>query len=483
MIGTIARKEFVETMRDGRFRLMSGALLVLLLVALVTGLLNVREHRRAVAAAASSESETWLSQGERNPHSAAHFGRYAFKPTPALAYADRGLDPYLGGTVWLEAHAQNPFGLRPAEDRTALQRFGDLSAGFVLQILIPLFVILLSFGAFAGERERGTLRLLLASGARSRDLVLGKSAGFLAALSFVLVPAALLAGGLFGLGFPSGAADPAAVSGSEQMVRFALMAAIYLAYALVFLALALATSALSRSSRTAVTVLLAFWVVSTLIVPRFAADVAERMHPTPSPAAFQEQITEATANGLPGDGNAQERRQQVERETLERYGVATLEELPVDYAAISLQASEEYGNKVFDHFFGQLWQTYESQGRIHRMASVLSPLMAVRSISMGLSGTGLEGHRHFATAAELHRREFVEYLNQDMAENGVGESFGYMADRDTWAAAPAFNYQPPDLPFVLRSNQLSLILLALWLVLAASVAWRFSSRVAVESAP
>ena len=110
MITTVAKKELTETLRDGRFRWMAGVLIVLLLAALLTGMASVRETRNAVAAAEAAEGETWVGQGDRNPHSAAHFGRYAFKPTPPLAYVDRGLDPYLGGTVWLEAHWQNPFG-------------------------------------------------------------------------------------------------------------------------------------------------------------------------------------------------------------------------------------------------------------------------------------------------------------------------------------------------------------------------------------
>ena len=76
-----------------------------------------------------------------------------------------------------------------------------MSAGFVLQLLIPLFVILLAFGAFAGERENGTLRQLLAAGARPSGLAAGKALGLTAALSLVLVPAAICAAVLYMVGF------------------------------------------------------------------------------------------------------------------------------------------------------------------------------------------------------------------------------------------------------------------------------------------
>ena len=59
-------------------------------------------------------------QPKKNPHSAAHYGVYAFKPKSPLALVDTGIDPYMGVAVWLEAHKQNEFKYRPAQDRTAV---------------------------------------------------------------------------------------------------------------------------------------------------------------------------------------------------------------------------------------------------------------------------------------------------------------------------------------------------------------------------
>jgi ABC-2 type transport system permease protein len=37
--------------------------------------------------------EQWLHQGVKNPHSAAHYGVYAFKPKMPLSLVDQGVDP------------------------------------------------------------------------------------------------------------------------------------------------------------------------------------------------------------------------------------------------------------------------------------------------------------------------------------------------------------------------------------------------------
>jgi ABC-2 type transport system permease protein len=128
------------------------------LVALVAGRRHHVDVSRQHALAAQATRAQCLNQEKKNPHSAAHDGVYAFKPKSPLAIVDTGIDPYMGVAVWLEAHKQNEFKYRPAQDRTAVQRFGEMTAAEVLQVLAPLFIVLMTFAAFAGEREQGTLR-------------------------------------------------------------------------------------------------------------------------------------------------------------------------------------------------------------------------------------------------------------------------------------------------------------------------------------
>ncbi|MXY30264.1 MAG: hypothetical protein F4Y48_03535, partial [Gammaproteobacteria bacterium] len=140
----IVRKEFTDVLRDGRFRWCSVLVGALLLVSLGHGWVQARNAQQEHAAAQATARDHWESQGEKNPHSAAHYGIYAFKPRLALSFVDEGVDPYTGTSVWLEAHRQNDFLLRPAQDATAPQRIGALTAAQVLQHLVPLLIILLT---------------------------------------------------------------------------------------------------------------------------------------------------------------------------------------------------------------------------------------------------------------------------------------------------------------------------------------------------
>ncbi len=122
MILSIARKEFIDTWRDGRFRWAAAIIVGLLGVALLLALQQVQRARSERTAASALERENWLNQGQKNSHSAGHYGVYVFKPLPPLAMLDRGIEPFVGTTVFLEAHRQNQAAFLPAQDATAIDK-------------------------------------------------------------------------------------------------------------------------------------------------------------------------------------------------------------------------------------------------------------------------------------------------------------------------------------------------------------------------
>ena len=468
MIQRIAKKEALEMVRDGRFRAAAAIVGALLLVALLTGLSQQRNRTEEVATAERLDRQVWGGQGAKNPHSAAHYGVYAFKPAPPLSFADRGLAAYVGETVWLEAHWQNLASHRPAEDRTALQRFGELTAATVLQLLLPLVIVLLAFSAFSGEREGGTLRQLGSLGVPGRALALGKAIGVAGALALILVPAAAIGALVLALTGPG--------EWTTTLGRGALMALGYVLYLSAFLGLSLAASALLGSSRLALVALLGFWILNGLALPRVVADLSERLHPVPTATAMWAAMREDLESGIDGHNPADARESALEKRTLAQYGVAKVEDLPVSFAGISLQAGEEYGNQVFDKHYGALWDAYAGQSRVHLAAAAFAPFLAIRSWSMGLAGTDLAQHRHFVTAAEGYRRELQRFLNGEMTRSAKGLDFGYRADPAFWATAPRFVYAPPSLAVVVRQQAGALALLALWALGAASAAVWAASR-------
>jgi ABC-2 type transport system permease protein len=465
----IARKELREQLRDGRARTVGVIVTLLLAASLISGWRQSREFREQQRIADVVAREQWENQGEKNPHSAAHFGTYAFKAPTLLSSLDRGVDAYLGVAVWIEAHKQNPFLFRPAEDATEVARFGELSAASILQTLVPLVLILLTFSAISGERENSTLKQLLSLGISGRTLFCGKALGIAGALALLFAPAMAL--GIVTLAWQN---SPAVVV--DGAIRLCLLTICYLLYFGIVIGVALLVSAQASSSRVALVILLACWIGNCLIVPRLAADLSERLYPTPSGEEFWDAIEREMKDGVDGHDPASARTEELKQQVLKQYGVMKVEDLPVNFTGLALQAGEEFGNRVFNRRYGELWTLYDRQNRVHRSLTLFAPLNALRPLSAGLAGTDFASHRQFAVAAETYRRMLNKRMNETLAYNSRGNSFGYEAGSDLWKATPKFEYAAPGFGTVFRQQAWNLALLSAWFVLVWLVLLRVAGR-------
>jgi ABC-2 type transport system permease protein len=456
MIKTIARKEFTELLRDGRFRWTALIVFALLLVSLGLGWKNYTTVKREKDAAQADSRKTWENQGERNPHSAAHFGVYAYKPKQPLSLVDSGLDNFSGSSIWVEAHYQNPARNRPIEDATALQRFGELTAAGVLQLLLPLLIIFLTFDAFAGERTSGTLRQVLSLGVPRLQFVAGKMFGVLAALMLLLIPAVLI--GVAALALASANADLLA-----SLPRFALMCVGYLLYFVAFIGIALTISAIAATPRVSLVMLLGFWIASCLLIPKLANDIALNSIKTPTGTNFWEAVKKDLKDGIDGHNPADKRTKELEAKILAQYGVTKKEDLPINFSGISLQASEEHANTVYDKHFGELKNLHLAQERLQSLFGIISPFLPARGFSMSMAGTDLRHQQHFTDAVEQYRRDLQKMLNDDLAYNSNAKTAAtYRANRTLWEKTPEFQYASPAVNWALGNQILNLILLLFW---------------------
>ena len=457
MVRIIARKEMLEMSRDGRFQAAATTVFLLLVGALLLGWHHQAQVATQHESARQATRKQWLQQGEKNPHSAAHYGVYAFKPKSPLALVDRGVDPYVGVAAWLEAHRQNEFKFKPAQDSTALARLGELTASTVLQLLLPLLIILLTFPVFASERETGTLRQLLSLGVRPADLAAGKALGVVGSLSLICIPAALIGVAALSFSSPSYGSNDIAARGTWLVF-------VYLLYFGIFLVVSLAVSAIAANARQALLVLLAFWLVNGVVVPKLVTGIARTIYPAPSAAEWSESIQ--------GDlqRDSEKRLQDLRTKLLAQYRSDTVDKLPVNFAALATQDGEEHGNAVFDEHYGRLWKLYEQQYRVHRTGALVTPMLAMNSLSMGLAGTDFAHHADFTRAAEAHRRSLNRQMNLEIAYNQKDPGAVYIRGRDLWSQVRELDYAPPPISEVLKAQTSTLMILLVWFLAGCGAA-------------
>jgi ABC-2 type transport system permease protein len=462
MLPHVIRHEIRDVCRDGRFLWAAALVGLLLIVALLTGWTYQRDVAGEHASAERLTRDAWLAQSARDPHTAAHYGAYAFKPRGPLTLFDSGINPYSGVAAWLEAHKQNEFQFRPAQDRASVARLGQATAAATLQYLVPALIILLAFTKFAGEREDGTLRQLAATGVSARVMATGKALGVSAALAMVLVPAALA--GATALVLASG---PAAIS--QSLLRIVVLAAVYGLYFSVWVALGLSVSAIARRSSHALAVLLAFWVFNAVIAPRATSDVSRRLYATPTAFAFAAGVHHDTYDGLPVHDYNVRRAVALRERLLRTYNVSRVEDLPVNFRGMDYLEREAHSNAVWDRHYAALWTAFDRQTAVHHMAGWVAPLMAVRALSMALAGVDIFHHRDFAMEAEAYRRRLVLAMNSALAYGAGSQKLGaYTADASLWSSVGPFAYRQPDITWALGHVRTEIGALAVWALLVCS---------------
>jgi ABC-2 type transport system permease protein len=176
---------------------------------------------------------------------------------------------YMAITSLRDTTAEDPFLLLKlfTVDRAPLPSFVG-----ILGFLIPLMAIGLGFDAINGEHNRRTLSRILAQPIYRDALLAGKFIASLATLAISLVCLWLLVVGLgvLFLGVPPS---------WEEIARSLIFLVISIAYAGVWLALAMLFSVIFRSPATAALLSLGVWLFMTLLWPMISPVLAQMISP------------------------------------------------------------------------------------------------------------------------------------------------------------------------------------------------------------
>ncbi len=455
MIGPLARLELAVLRRDARawWSLVALALLILLsYVAIAEQAARVDEDKRSVAAA---ERARWVGQGEKDPHSAAHYSIFAFKPAPALSGLDSGVEPFVGQSVWLEAHHQNDMLYRPQQNASLLQRIGFASPAALITSFGPLIVFLLAFTLVAQDRERGTMRLALGTAVHPRVIVAAKAfAVWSAACALLVLPVAALSLAWLGI---SGALT------NDVLLRTLGWTAIMAAYLALLAAVGIAVSLWARNARLALAGLFGLWILFALALPRVASGGVDAARPLPSSQAVRQQIAEAAPAFWSDAQNAQSR-----AALLKRHGVSRIEDVPNPRMA-ELDLRERHSHQVFDRLLGGFYDKVAGQDRLFGSLGILSPVIAAQTSSASLAGTDFSHHRDFIDTAEQYRRDLVNAMNADGMAHRAHGTERHINDERLWSQIPEFAYRAPPLGARMATALPAVVALIGWLGLATFV--------------
>ncbi len=274
MIGIVFKKEMLSHLLSQRF---AACTILAVVLILANGVLTTQTYvhkkasyftQRATEDSKLHEityysvlgSDWWMvPNGMPKPRAAPRALR---APRPLEAFA-RGAERQLGQAVRVllfevpyQAAEVSPF--QSSNPYLAIFAFFDMV--YIFQLVLGLLAILIASETISGEKEDGTLRLMLSTNVSRAQVLAGK---ILAGLTTLAIPTAL---GFILLTILLLGTEQIDV-GAGEWVRLGLLFALSLLYLLVFYLIGLAISCATHRSATSLVVALFAWALLAIVLP------------------------------------------------------------------------------------------------------------------------------------------------------------------------------------------------------------------------
>lgn len=464
----IAKEEWRLMLRE-RVALVGLLLFTLLSVTASLTAWEARHTANAERARYQAQADTEFdAQPDRHPHRMVHYGHFVFRSLNPLAAFDAGIDAYTGHTLFLEGHRQNSANFGDVRQSSLLLRFGQLTPAFVLHVLAPLLLIFMGHGAVARERQSGTLRILLTQGVRPGQIVLGKLLALGAVAGAMLLPCAL-------------ALIWTTASAQAPAVLTAMLIMTYAGWLLLWTLVVVGFSVVFPRRRDALVGLLAVWAVMVILFPRLASDAAKVMHALPT--RFESDIAVARDLAALGDSHNPDDPYfaAFRKKVLESYGVANVEDLPVNYKGMLGMEGERMTSELFNRYAAAVFEMQARQSGAVDSLGWLSPAIALRRASMTIAGTDLSSYRSFLEQGERHRYNLVQALNRLQAEHlsyadDRNPAKQNRIDRAHWHDFPEFRHEASPAGPRLRAAAQPIGVLLVWLAALCALVALASQR-------
>ena len=273
MIGIVFKKEMLSHLLSQRF---AACTILAVVLIIANGVLTtqtyvhkkasyftqraIEETKRHEVAYYSALGSDWLHTTLENIPKAAPRALRAPRPLEAFAQGD---EQQLGQAVKVllfevpyQAEEVSPF--QSSNPYLAIFAFFDVV--YIFQLVLGLLAILIASETISGEKEDGTLRLMLTTNVSRAQVLVGK---ILAGLTTLTIPTAL---GFILLTILLLGTEYIEV-GASEWARVGLLFALSLLYLLVFYLIGLAISCATHRSATSLVVALFTWALLAIVLP------------------------------------------------------------------------------------------------------------------------------------------------------------------------------------------------------------------------
>lgn len=458
-IKRIAINEIRDATRDGRLLFLSISLWIVAISSLYIGFLYYKHTQNDKISSQKEVREIWLNQSIKHPHGAGHFGHFAFKPLSPFNMIDKGINPYVGGAIRLETHLQNAPEIRQADDSTFLLRSGELTLGFIFLYIVPILIIVLSYGTISKEREQETIKLAFCQGITKTELFLGKTIGIVSILAFILLPIFIL------IGLFITQNSNIHISSNKLLV---LLFVSYIMYFLIFLFISIGISAINSTSRKALLTLFSIWILICVVIPKVAVLVSEQVYPATSAYMFTENIENENKTNQGNISYWKDYWKNIEDELKKEFNVSSRDSIPINILGYGIQQSEEAGHEAYEKNYESINNVFRKQNKVHNYSFALTPHSIMRFIMMGIASSNVQEQFHFINSTEDYRRNMMTILNEDIMKHQkqTQKNSEFKRGKELWHRIPEYVYKHRDFKTSFSDYSNYILILFIWCILS-----------------
>lgn len=430
MIWKIAKKEFLLNLMTFKFAV--GAIACVLLTVVLMPILatdfrqRLELYNRNVV---ENEAELRDAKAYRNVM------HTIYRPPAVLSAFSAGLEKQLAGSAKIELEKVPELSVTERGGNPYLPILAVFDQSLIFKIIISILALLVAYDVISGEREQGTLRLILSDPIARHQIVLGKLIAGLITLS-VPVTITFVIGLIILMSYPM-----IDLSGSDW-IRIGFMFIASLGFTAVMYQLGLFFSCLAKRSSISMVLGLFAWIIFAVVVPNASTQLATRIRPLEPMEKRDGRITsikEELNHELRTASNNAKVREYSDK------GLMRSDDFDGNYTKImdiyGLTGEREenrlkipiklaYADKLWDVEQSHLNGFFRQNHFAHYLARI-SPISTYESVMAVLSGTDLSSFRYFINQVRNHRNEVIEYIRSNTADFSSASFFATCTEKQS----------------------------------------------------
>ena len=474
MLVTLIRRELLDNLMT--FRFAAAVFITLLLVVAVTAVL-IKDYERRLESYNTSIETNRQKLHRWQTYSPGVERLYVDRPPNPLSLFNVGLDKRLGNKIRVSAWFVPSLwdAEMDSSDNSFLNIFSSIDIIFIFEVVLSLLALIFAYDALAGERERGTLRLVLTHPVRRGHILFAK---YISAMLCLLVP--LLISLLLAMILLT--TSTSISLSTDDFLSIGGIVLSSLVYLSVFYLIGLLISAVTRRTSTALMLSMFVWGFLVLVYPNMilATNIPEETSEARAASALNQikQIYEEfdrerknfLANDpVPGDDPMFGMEGPSGWTSGSGFIENQLTQLTLFYYYSSVISYNDFYDRHLPqvpharNYYGflgprmidmaeQTWlirkqvldDIFVRPAFVDRILLRLSPVGIYDAATQAWAGTDLKGIQDFFTIVRQYRQEVIDYLYDKKA---FGSRLWFAADKEKvdWDTLPQFSFKGSDI--------------------------------------